>query len=81
MKDEIKNGEFWERYLDITDGDLRNTPRDFALSRKNDIKNIGFDTNNDFYILIIPFDPIKHIRDLNVSHRELLETMKIYSLF
>ena len=40
------------------------------------IKNIGFDTNNDFYILIIPFEPIKHIRDLNVSHRELLETMK-----
>ena len=39
MKDEIKNGEFWERYLDITDGDLRNTPRDFALSRKNDINN------------------------------------------
>lgn len=47
MKDEIKNGEFWEKYLDITDGDLRNTPKDFALSRKNDIKNIGFDFRNN----------------------------------
>lgn len=47
MKDEIRNGEFWERYLDITDGDLRNTPKDFALSRKNDIKNIGFDYRNN----------------------------------
>lgn len=43
MKDEISNNQFWERYLDIKDGDIRPTPRDFALSRKNNIKHVGFD--------------------------------------
>lgn len=40
------------------------------------IKNIGWESSNDFYLLIIPFDPIKNIRHLNLSHKELLENMK-----
>lgn len=43
MKDEISNNEFWEKYLDIKDGDSRPTLKDFALSRKNEIKHLGFD--------------------------------------
>ena len=49
MKDEISNSEFWERYLDITDGDIRPTLKDYALSRKNEIKNIGFDYRNNVF--------------------------------
>jgi hypothetical protein len=43
MKDEISNNQFWERYLDITDGEMKESLKDFALSRKNQIKHIGFD--------------------------------------
>lgn len=43
MKDEISNNQEWERYITKMDGDIRPTLKDFALSRKNDIKNIGFD--------------------------------------
>ena len=43
MKDELSNNHFWERYLDIKDVDGRLTPRDFALSRKNATKHVGFD--------------------------------------
>ena len=44
------------------------------------IKNISWDTNSDFYLLVIPFEPIKNIRHLNEEHRELLETMKKKSI-
>jgi hypothetical protein len=47
MRDEISNSQFWEKYLDVTDGDIRPTLKDFALSRKNEIKNIGFDYRNN----------------------------------
>jgi m7GpppX diphosphatase len=40
------------------------------------IKNIGWETTNDFYLLVIPFEPIKNIRHLELSHKELLENMK-----
>jgi hypothetical protein len=50
MKDEISNNEFWEKYLDITDGDIRPTYKDYALSRKNDIKNIGYDYRNNVFL-------------------------------
>lgn len=49
MKDEISNSEFWEKYLDITDGDIRPSFKDYALSRKNEIKNIGFDYRNNVF--------------------------------
>ena len=44
------------------------------------IKNIGYDTKNDFYLLAIPFEPLKTIRDLQNSHKELLKLMKLKTL-
>jgi len=44
------------------------------------IKNIAWETNNDFYLLIIPFEPIKNVRHLTEDHRELLELMKKKSI-
>lgn len=49
MKDEISNGEFWERYIKSSDGDLRPTFKDYAFSRKNDIKNIGYDYRTNVF--------------------------------
>ncbi len=43
----MQNNEFWEKYLETKDGDLRNTLKEFALTRKNDIKNVGFDYRNN----------------------------------
>jgi m7GpppX diphosphatase len=44
------------------------------------IKNISYDTKNDFYLLAIPFEPLKTIRDLQSSHKELLKLMKLKTL-
>jgi len=44
------------------------------------IKNIGYDTKNDFYLLAIPYEPLKTIRDLQSHHKELLKLMKLKSL-
>ena len=44
------------------------------------IKNIAWETINDFYLLVIPFEPIKNIRHLTEEHREILETMKKKSI-
>jgi hypothetical protein len=49
MKDEISNGQFWEKYIKITDGDIRPTFKDYALSRKDDVKEIGFDYRNNVF--------------------------------
>lgn len=49
MKDEISNGNFWEKYIKTSDGDLRPSFKDYALSRKNDIKDIGFDYRNNVF--------------------------------
>ena len=40
------------------------------------IKNIGWESNNDFYLLVIPYEPIKNIRHLRENHRILLNSMK-----
>ena len=44
------------------------------------IKNIAMDTNNDFYLLCIPFEPLKNIRDLEPKHKDLLKLMRLKSL-
>lgn len=44
------------------------------------VKNIGYDTKNDFYLLAIPYGPLKNIRDLEPKHRELLKLMKLKTL-
>jgi len=44
------------------------------------LKNVSWETNNDFYLLIIPFEPIKNIRHLTEEHREILELMKKKSI-
>lgn len=44
------------------------------------IKNIGWDTLNDFYMLAIPFEKIKNVRHLNPSHKNLLNEMKDESI-
>jgi m7GpppX diphosphatase len=44
------------------------------------IKNICWDSLNDFYLLVIPFEKIKNIRHLNNSHKDLLNQMKIESI-
>jgi m7GpppX diphosphatase len=44
------------------------------------VKNIGYDTKNDFYLLAIPYEPLKNIRDLEPKHRELLKLMKLKTL-
>jgi len=44
------------------------------------IKNIAWESENDFYLLVIPFEKIKNIRHLNIQHKELLENMKKKSL-
>ena len=44
------------------------------------IKNIGYDTKNDFYLLAIPYEPLKTIRDLQPHHKELLKLMKLKTL-
>lgn len=49
MKDEVSNGQFWEKYITINDGDIRPTFKDYALSRKNDIKNTGYDYRNNVF--------------------------------
>jgi m7GpppX diphosphatase len=43
-------------------------------------KNIGYDSNNEFYLLAIPFEKIKTVRDLNIKHKKLLKEMKNKSL-
>ena len=51
---------------------------------KNDkfiiIKNICWDNNNDFYILAIPFESLKNIRHLDITHKDLLKSMKAKTL-
>jgi len=44
------------------------------------VKNIGYDTKNDFYLLAIPFEPLKTIRDLELKHKELLKLMRLKTL-
>ena len=44
------------------------------------IKNIGYDTKNDFYLLAIPYEPLKTIRDLRGNHKELLKLMKLKTI-
>jgi m7GpppX diphosphatase len=44
------------------------------------IKNIFWKNLNDFYILVIPYQEIKTIRDLNYTHKELLIEMKYNAL-
>lgn len=44
------------------------------------VKNIGYDGKNDFYLLAIPYENIKTIRDLRGHHKELLKLMKLKSL-
>ena len=44
-------------------------------------KNICWDNKlSDFYILVIPYEPIKNIRHLDTSHKSLLEEMKYISI-
>ena len=42
------------------------------------VKNIGYDTKNDFYLLAIPHEELRTIRDLKGHHKELLKLMKCY---
>lgn len=49
MKDEVSNRQFWEKYIDINDGDLRPSYKDYALSRKNEIKDIGYDYRENVF--------------------------------
>jgi m7GpppX diphosphatase len=44
------------------------------------VKNIGYDTKNDFYLLAIPYESLKNIRDLEPKHKELLKLMKLKTL-
>lgn len=44
------------------------------------VKNIGYDSKNDFYLLVIPYENIKTIRDLRGQHKELLKLMKLKTL-
>ncbi len=41
--EDMTNHMFWEKNISTTPGDLFTNQRDFALSRKDDIKNMGFD--------------------------------------
>jgi hypothetical protein len=49
MKDQLRSDTFWEKNIKVSDGNLISTLKDFALSRKNDIKNIGFDYRNNVF--------------------------------
>lgn len=39
----VPDNNLLKKNVEIIDGDLRDTLKDFALSRKNEIKNIGYD--------------------------------------
>lgn len=43
INDEMTDGGFWEKNIGTTPGDIRPTLKDYALSRKNNILNIGYD--------------------------------------
>lgn len=43
VKPEIRGNSFLKANPEIIDGSLKNTLKDFSLSRKNEIKNIGYD--------------------------------------
>ena len=63
---------------------LNNKSESERILFKNDkfiiVKNLCWEQNNEFYLLIIPFEKIKNIRHLNESHKELLNEMKIETL-
>jgi m7GpppX diphosphatase len=44
------------------------------------IKNLSWEQDNDFYVLVIPYEKIKNIRHLNKSHEQLLTDMKLETL-
>lgn len=44
------------------------------------VKNIGYDTKNDFYLLAIPHEELRTIRDLRGQHKELLKLMKLKTI-
>jgi m7GpppX diphosphatase len=44
------------------------------------IKNLSWEQDNDFYVLVIPYEKIKNIRHLNKSHEQLLIDMKLETL-
>ena len=44
------------------------------------VKNIGYDSKNDFYLLAIPYEELRTIRDLRGQHKELLKLMKLKTL-
>jgi m7GpppX diphosphatase len=44
------------------------------------VKNIGYDSKNDFYLLAIPYEELRTIRDLRGKHKELLKLMKLKTL-
>jgi m7GpppX diphosphatase len=44
------------------------------------VKNIGYDSKNDFYLLAIPHEELRTIRDLRGQHKELLKLMKLKTL-
>ena len=63
---------------------LYNDNENDRILYKNDkfiiIKNICWDNNNDFYILAIPFESLKNIRHLDITHKDLLKSMKAKTL-
>ena len=44
------------------------------------VKNIGYDAKNDFYLLAIPHEELRTIRDLRGQHKELLKLMKLKTI-
>jgi m7GpppX diphosphatase len=44
------------------------------------IKNLSWEQDNDFYVLVIPYEKIKNIRHLSQSHEQLLTDMKLETL-
>lgn len=44
------------------------------------IKNLSWEQDNDFYVLVMPFEKIKNIRHLKNIHEQILKEMKFETL-
>ncbi len=53
LKDEMTNGEFWEQNIQQAQGDLNPTLRDYAFSRKNQVKHVGYEYRGNVFLRTI----------------------------